>query len=238
MEDMITLFSGLRFRHMDLFEVKCTQLLLGACADTLETLRLYPTDSYGEEVLPVRGKKTSSSSRSIANDEGVRWHFDLSQNKALRTLETTAEAMIYGDGNPRFLKTVLSTITSPFPLDVVVVYQHYDVGYHLCWWWTTPGQILDETVWSTFNHRRRFEEFREMYMVRGFHLVLCADILNGFTECTLQGLEHVVEMEKVKGGFDYLLSEPLIISEVRSRTRLHDFRVGEWERGSILASAL
>ena len=48
MDDMIVLFGGLRFRHMDLFRVKCTRLLLDACAETLETLRLYPTDFSGE----------------------------------------------------------------------------------------------------------------------------------------------------------------------------------------------
>ena len=47
-KDMITLFGGLRFRYMDLFRVKCVRLLLDACADTLEGLRLYPTDPYGE----------------------------------------------------------------------------------------------------------------------------------------------------------------------------------------------
>jgi len=48
MEDMIALFGGLRFRYMDLFRVDCVWLLLDACAETLETLRLYPTDAYGE----------------------------------------------------------------------------------------------------------------------------------------------------------------------------------------------
>ena len=48
-KDMITFFGGLHFRYMDLFRVKCVPLLLGACADTLEGLRLYPTDPYGEE---------------------------------------------------------------------------------------------------------------------------------------------------------------------------------------------
>ena len=47
-EDMITFFGGLRFRSMDLFRVDCVRLLLDACAGTLETLRLYPTDPYGE----------------------------------------------------------------------------------------------------------------------------------------------------------------------------------------------
>jgi len=45
-KDMIALFGGLRFRYLDLFEVDCVRLLLDACADSLETLRLYPTDSY------------------------------------------------------------------------------------------------------------------------------------------------------------------------------------------------
>lgn len=45
---MIELFGGLRFRHMYLHEVKWTKLLLEGCAETLETLRLHPTDSYGK----------------------------------------------------------------------------------------------------------------------------------------------------------------------------------------------
>ena len=40
--DMITLFGGLRFRYMDLFSVEGSRLLLGACADTLRTVRVYP----------------------------------------------------------------------------------------------------------------------------------------------------------------------------------------------------
>ena len=51
MEDMAALFGGLRFRHMDLFRVKCVRFLLGQCTETLETLSLYPSDPYGEEYL-------------------------------------------------------------------------------------------------------------------------------------------------------------------------------------------
>jgi hypothetical protein len=43
MKEMISLFGELHFRQMDLFGVKCAQLLLDACAEILETLRLYPT---------------------------------------------------------------------------------------------------------------------------------------------------------------------------------------------------
>jgi len=53
-KDMIALFGGLRFRCMDLFRVNCVRLLLDACTETLETLRLYPTDSYGGEFLKRR----------------------------------------------------------------------------------------------------------------------------------------------------------------------------------------
>ena len=42
LRDMISLFGGIRFRHMDLFNVDGMRLLLDACAETLETLRLYP----------------------------------------------------------------------------------------------------------------------------------------------------------------------------------------------------
>jgi len=56
MKDMIDFFGGLRFRHMDLFKVKCARLLLDACAETLETLRLYPTDVRGEKFLEIRSE--------------------------------------------------------------------------------------------------------------------------------------------------------------------------------------
>lgn len=49
LKEMIALFGGLRFRCMDLFRVKGVRLLLDACAETLQTLRLYPTDPYGEK---------------------------------------------------------------------------------------------------------------------------------------------------------------------------------------------
>ena len=47
---MITLFGGIRFRYMDLFNVYGMRLLLHACAKTLETFRLYPSDPRGEGV--------------------------------------------------------------------------------------------------------------------------------------------------------------------------------------------
>ena len=40
--DMITFFGGLRFQYMDLYGVEGSQLLLEACAGTLQTVRINP----------------------------------------------------------------------------------------------------------------------------------------------------------------------------------------------------
>ena len=48
--DMIALFGGIRFHYMNLFDVSKPRLPLSACAETLETLRLDPTDPQGEQL--------------------------------------------------------------------------------------------------------------------------------------------------------------------------------------------
>ena len=50
LEDMIDLFGGIRFRHMELWLVDRVQLLLDACAETLETLSFYEIDPHCERV--------------------------------------------------------------------------------------------------------------------------------------------------------------------------------------------
>lgn len=49
-KEMVDLFVELRFRHMVLYDVDGTRLLLDACAKTLETLLLHPTDPRGEQL--------------------------------------------------------------------------------------------------------------------------------------------------------------------------------------------
>ena len=61
MKDMADLFGGLRFRHMDLLSVKGVRFLLDACTETLETLRFYPSNSYGEEFLKSKRERTQMS---------------------------------------------------------------------------------------------------------------------------------------------------------------------------------
>lgn len=172
----------------------------------------------------------------------MRRVFNLSRNKALRTLETTAEAMTNGEDSPSFFKTVLATITSPLSLDFVVVYWEYEVDCRVPTWpsatsiWDLPGETESH---NALDHQQRFKTFREMYGVRGFRLVLCADVLDCVMEDAIENLEYFVEEEKEKGELDYLFCEPLIISERRS-PRIAEFydHVGSTERLEVRTSAL
>ena len=140
-----------------------------------------------------------------------------------------------------FLKTVLSTITSPLPLDVVIIYKELDVG-RVCVW-SVPARVRDlypdGRATAARRHPKRFKVFREMYMTREFRLVLCADVLGCSAEFAVRVLKCIVRAERTNGGLDYLPCEPLIISEMRSpRSRPGDNRVG-WEGElPIYASAL
>jgi len=51
LDEMIDRFGGIRFRWVNLYKVHEIQPLLGPCAKTLETLRLYPAYPHGEELL-------------------------------------------------------------------------------------------------------------------------------------------------------------------------------------------
>jgi len=78
-----------------------------------------------------------------------------------------------------------------------------------------------------------------MHSGRDFRLVLCADVFDCVVERARQTLEHFVKAEKAKGGLDYLLREPLIISEKRTiRTRDSDHNVGWSKEWIVIASAL
>ena len=77
LKDMIHLFGGVRFRHIVLFKVTETQFLLSACAETLETLQLYPTDPRGKRyyVRCMRFPANDPAAKSSLMD------FDLSRIK-------------------------------------------------------------------------------------------------------------------------------------------------------------
>ena len=156
-KDMIHLFGGIRFRYMDIFDVKDMRLLVGACAGTLETLRLYPTDPGGERLHLKRAPSPANNltARSSLVD------FDLSRHKSLRTLEVRARFIVPGHGScaadpaiSSFLRTVFSTITSLTFSKVIVAFRDTDfcgVGSPPCgpniYTTMTPDRITKEASW-------------------------------------------------------------------------------------------
>ena len=162
-----------------------------------------------------------------ANDEPVSRRFDLSQNKYLRTLETTAASIIRAPAAASdFLGAVLSTTVPSLPLDVVIAYEDRDHGLFL----REPRHIR---VWhrcdpASDEHSKLFKVFREMHEVRSFRLVLCADVFGCVQMRSVRVLEQIVAIERKRGGLDYLQREPSIISEVRApHPRPNNFSMGE-----------
>lgn len=150
--------------------------------------------------------------------------------------------MVSSGASPSFLSTVLSTITSSRPLEVVVIYWESDVDRMICFW-SKPISVRPASsemmTKNALHHQRRFEQFREMHKVREFQLVLCADVLGCAVKDAVWLLETIVVAEKSKRGLDYLLCDPLVISEMRSpRTRIVDSHTGSTARWEVHASAL
>ena len=213
LKDMIDLFGGIRFRHMSLINAVGMRLLLDACAETLETLRLYPIDPRGKELSPSRLQVLSSDFTGASSIQD----FDLSRNKSLRRLE------VMGPGlgcklcwvNPSDAVTyALSTITSPAFTEVTIIYREYEfLGVGAPWIdrgtlrWLSPDQIAEQASWFD----RRFEAFRAMREVRDFQLVLCVDAWDGVGEYTTGVLKQAVAAERMKRGFDDTFPEPSVI---------------------------
>jgi len=136
LKDMIALFGGIRFCYLDIFNVGGMRLLLGACAETLETLRLYPTDPRGKEHPQGNAWVLADHSTASRLED-----FELYRSKSLRTLEFRARHL---DGAIRargedlaapLLVRALSTIKSPVFSKVVVIYRDLtSVVYHPCGW--------------------------------------------------------------------------------------------------------
>jgi len=222
LEDMIYLFGGIRFRHMSLFNVVGTRLLLGACAETLETLQLHPTDP--------RGKELSLDVFQVLADDFTAVSFirdfDLSRNKFLRALEVMGRGFIYSlrqigssDTATGPFAYALSTIASPAFTEVIAFYRDYvffGMEYPFLVYSDfrrlSPGQIAEE-VGVLFDER--FKVFREMRKVRDFRLVLCAYSWDGVGEHMVRALRRAVEAEKVKRGFDDTFPEPSVIHSPR-----------------------
>lgn len=162
-------------------------------------------------------------------------------------LETTAESINAADDTVSdFFRTVLSTVPPTAPLDVVIVYREIDLGgIRSCWLQCTSDPVCfrhrspEGREADLLRHKRQFAVFREMHSARDFRLVLCADVYDCMVDYAVQTLEHNVNSTEVTGGLEYLLYEPLIISERRKpRTRATDQNAGWSGKMAIAASAL
>jgi hypothetical protein len=113
---------------------------------------------------------------------------------------------------------VLSTVTSPLPLDVIITHTESEVGYPVRN--ETRGPIIVDDLSAELRvkfvrrHAERFRIFREMHSVRKFRLVLRADVLECAKKHALETLKDTVEDEAKGGGLDYLGCRPLVVVQV------------------------
>ena len=155
--------------------------------------------------------------------------FDLSRNRSLRTLETIASLMDFSyPAGWDFFKAVLSSITFPAPLDVVIIYRNDDFNARapckLCAPQPNPspsphyyGRCYSPPVRNRFSlrYRSHFAALREMHSVREFSLVFCLDVSDCMMCYALGELNSVLRWEKESGEFDYLLDGPIVTCERR-----------------------
>lgn len=142
-----------------------------------------------------------------------------------------------------FLKTVLSSITSPAPLDIVIIYQDFASDDLPVIPWCDPEHLCSYQKAiirrAALTHQRLFKVLREIHGARDFRLVLCADVSDDMVEDAIKTLGRVVRMEKAKEGPDHFPYDPLIISERRTiRTRPDDHNAGKSKKWYIHACAL
>ena len=188
----------------------------------------------------------NSRTRFVADNHALLQNFNLSQNKLLRTLETTGESVYAADAASDFFMTVLSSITSPACVDFVIIYRDHEVIagrlHHLpcelgrtCFCHFRP---LMPTNYAEEFQLPQIEVLQDVQNIRKFRLVLCADVSDDLVGYTVGSLEHIVDVETAKGGLDRL-RRPLVISERRMvRTRPGDYVVGRSKTLDIPASVL
>ena len=142
---------------------------------------------------------------------------NLSRNKCLRTLETTAKSIDRAKDAPSgFLNTLLSSVTSPTTLDVVIIYRDCDFcdSTHCLVCEADPISSPHEpSARGTLDFNKQLKLFCELRDPRDFHLVLCVDSYDCTMEYCVQLLKYIVRGEDTRGGFDHLLYKLLIICE-------------------------
>lgn len=125
----------------------------------------------------------------------------------------------YNQG-PGLLALALSSITSPVPPKVVIIYREYDFaglkpGWYEQNWDLCPGRlppwlwhdiIKEETSWQW----PQFRILHEVHEVRNFRLELCADVWGDVAEYAVEVLRQIVEVGKARRVFNKKSPEPLV----------------------------
>ena len=210
LKDMIDLFGGIRFSHMDLLDVDGMPLLLDACAETLKTLFLYPSDPRGEQLFPegARIPTNNFAATSFLLD------FNLSRIKSLQTIQVRAwsidRALKDGslDAASSLLKHALSTITSPSFFQIMVRYQWNDFLGVESWRHPDRPPLREmsevERAEEASRHSRRFEVLRGVRDVRDFWLVLNVSVWGPVGEYSVRMLEEAIHRLDFKRSYNRL----------------------------------
>ena len=189
-EGMITSFGGLRFRYMDLRDVKGARLLLEACADTLETVRIDLTFTKSAE--PALHDPTLTERPGASG--GMLKEFNLSRLHSLRSLEVTTASMSEIHTSCLF-RDIASTITSPVFSEVILVFRYLDLNH--------PYPILFYPL--------LFDALRHTYSKRRFRMVFCLEVVEKDICAGMQMMRERLEWETIHGRLDFLASPPTLV---------------------------
>lgn len=196
-EDLIASCDGLRFRAMDLRMVGgCAPVLLEACSETLETLRFFPVDAFGESSTTGLPSVGLTATARVHRPPSLLPDFDLSRLKALRSLHFKIRAIPSGSIGQDVLVEVFSTITSPLFSEVTITVEVRDIP-------SLPVRVA------------LFKTLRAMNHVRPFNLVFSLVALDYLLEEARQKLVGALDLATSNGSLDFLSSPPTI----RCRTR-------------------
>jgi len=189
-------FGGMRFTSLGLENVRGVPLLLEACADTLETVHIYPYDRFHHGEVVPDPREDSPTTRGDVTLPAFPQHFDFSRNTALRSLEIGVDPFVFSSEYTSTIKQLLSTIASPAFSEIIITFPE---GRHL------PA-LLGEAL-------------RELYKIRDFRAVFCLETLEELRLPNLQRLTSEARVAAAEGAFDFLPCPPLIFS--REVTRYH-----------------
>ena len=191
LKDMIAVLGGMRFTSMDLQNVRGMRLVLEACADTLETLRIRPDDTY-QDCKMVSDLWDPPNARSDVVLLVSSQYLNLSSNTVLRSLEIRAGSIV---SRSQVIKELLSSITSPVFSEIVVVFSEEDE--YRSWGLAQLAQVVCE-----------------MYGIKKFRLAFCLEVLEEWRVQNLRLLTKETEDAVARGNFDFLPCPLSVFSRV------------------------